>query len=254
MRFPASLPFRTTGSEIQLTPTPVSSGFAPNVSTNEIETVAARLVIIESNRAKAELLAYFLRHTSSFPTIAIETNARSGIALIAASRPELVVATLTPADFPTADFIRELRQAAPAAKVVLLASEINDYLVHAVASAEHHGLLYEPDEDLDTLRDAVACAQRGARFISARFIQSQRHLRSEPYAFPKILSPREQEVLSCIARSLSDGEISAELGCSAGTVLSHRRKLMYKLGIHSTPKLIRYGMEHGFNSTPPFRS
>jgi len=55
----------------------------------------------------------------------------------------------------------------------------------------------------------------------------------------------------CIAHSFSDAEIGTQLGLSSATALVHRRQIMRKLSIHSTPKLIRYAMEKGFNAVPP---
>ena len=97
---------------------------------------------------------------------------------------------------------------------------------------------------------AIEHVRQGYRFTSMRILQGQKALLAEPTAFPKLLSKREQEVLACIAHSLSDDEVAVRLGLSRGTALAHRRKLMLKLGIHSTPKLIRYCAEKGFNLAP----
>lgn len=213
---------------------------------------AARTAIIEPNGAKADLLAYCCIHSWGFEITALEKSGCTGIAAVGETKPELVLAALTPADFQAVDFIFRLRRAAPSAKLVLFTTQCNDYLLHAIGSSEYHGLVYEPDESMTSIAAAITRVRNGSRFISARVREGQQALRLEPAAFPKLLSKREQQVLVCIAHSFSDEEIASRLGVSAGTALSHRRQLMYKLGIHSTPKLIRYCVEKGFNSVPPF--
>jgi DNA-binding NarL/FixJ family response regulator len=227
-------------------PNRVASGFSPHAGS------ATRTAIIEPNRAKADLLAYFCANSWGFEVTALEKSGSAGVAAVHETKPELVLAALTPADFLAVDFISRLRRAAPGAKLVLLTTHCSEYLLHAIGSSEYHGLIYEPDEGLASIGAAITRVREGFRFISTRVKECQQALRIAPAAFPKLLSKREQQVLVCIAHSFSDDEIAGQLGVSAGTALSHRRRLMSKLGIHSTPKLIRYCAEKGFNSVPPF--
>ena len=212
---------------------------------------AARMVIIESNRMQAELLHFFCTSYWGFDVPAVEKSGSDGVLAVTRIKPELVLATLTPPDLGQADFIYQLHCAAPAAKLILLAAQCNEYLVHTIGSSEYHGLIFAAEESLCSLGQAIERVRQGTRFISPRIVQCQTTLRTAPASFPKMLSKREQEVLICIAHSLSDEEIALQLGFSEGTALSHRRKLMGKLDIHSTPKLIRYCADKGFNSVPP---
>lgn len=214
--------------------------------------VATRTAIIEPNRAKAELLAYFCTNSWGFEMIALEKSGSAGVTAVHAGQPDLVLAALTPADCLAVDFISRLRRAAPGAKLVLFTTQCSDYLLHAIASSEYHGLVYEPDETMAAIGAAIARVREGFRYISTHVKACQQALRLAPAAFPKLLSKREQEVLIGIAHSFSDEEIAGRLGVTPATALSHRRRLMSKLGIHSTPKLIRYCAEKGFNSAPPF--
>ena len=47
------------------------------------------------------------------------------------------------------------------------------------------------------------------------------------------MTPREQEVIDCIARGLSNQKIADELTISVHTVKSHVRNIMEKLALHS---------------------
>jgi regulator of cell morphogenesis and NO signaling len=49
----------------------------------------------------------------------------------------------------------------------------------------------------------------------------------------ELLSEREQEVIKCVAKGLSNKEIADALCLSVHTVTTHRRNLCTKLGIHS---------------------
>jgi DNA-binding NarL/FixJ family response regulator len=61
--------------------------------------------------------------------------------------------------------------------------------------------------------------------------------------FPQ-LSRREKQILSMIANELTTGEISEQLHISFGTVETHRRNIMQKLGARNTAGMIRMAVEH----------
>jgi DNA-binding CsgD family transcriptional regulator len=141
--------------------------------------------------------------------------------------------------------------AVPVRLLVWPSRKCNEYLVHVIGATGYHALVFSADESLSSLGQVIERVRQGARFISSRLARCQAALWAAPASFPKLLSKREQEVLVCIAHALSDEEIARQLGFAPGTALSHRRRLMSKLGIHSTPKLIRYCADKGFNSVPP---
>jgi DNA-binding NarL/FixJ family response regulator len=56
------------------------------------------------------------------------------------------------------------------------------------------------------------------------------------------LSPREREVVVCVAKGLSNKQIAERLSLSTHTITTHRRNIAAKLGIHSTAELTRYAI------------
>jgi DNA-binding NarL/FixJ family response regulator len=205
------------------------------------------MVIIENNLLQAELLHYFCTQCWGLKVEAVVKTGSEGIAAVARIKPDVVLAALPPSDLGLSDFIKQLRNAAPAAKLILLTEQCNEYFVHIVGAMDYHALVLVADESLSTLGQVIQRVRLGTRFISDRIARLQAALWAAPASFPKLLSKREEQVLVCIAHALSDDEIALQLGFTPGTALSHRRRLMDKLNIHSTPKLIRYCADKGFN-------
>lgn len=56
------------------------------------------------------------------------------------------------------------------------------------------------------------------------------------------LTPRERQVLIGVVKGLSNKEIASEINISANTVMTHRRNIASKLGIHSTAGLTIYAI------------
>jgi DNA-binding CsgD family transcriptional regulator len=59
------------------------------------------------------------------------------------------------------------------------------------------------------------------------------------------LTPRELDVLKCIAKGHSTKETAYLLGMSFKTAACHRYRLMDKLGIHDLANLVRYAIRKG---------
>ena len=212
---------------------------------------AVRLVLIEENRAKADLLRFCCLHKWGFDVVACSHTGSEGIAATSRVAPDLIFAGIKSADMAIPPYIAALRAAAPAAKLILFSPYCNEYLVHIMKGLDYHGLVYEPDELLSSLALLIEKVRQGQRVVSPAISRLQAQLRAMPNAFPKLLSARHEEVLVCIAHSMTDDEIGRQLGFSTATALSHRQAIMKKLNVHSTPKLIRYCSDKGFNSVPP---
>jgi DNA-binding NarL/FixJ family response regulator len=61
----------------------------------------------------------------------------------------------------------------------------------------------------------------------------------------KNLTPREQEILICIASGLTNPQIARQLYISVKTVETHRSRIMKKLDLHTIADLVRYSIKTG---------
>ena len=62
------------------------------------------------------------------------------------------------------------------------------------------------------------------------------------------LTPRESEILECVARGLSNKEIARELDIAESTVKIHVQNLLRKLGLSSRVQAAVYAVERGIGS------
>ncbi|TAD86435.1 MAG: DNA-binding response regulator [Bacteroidetes bacterium] len=64
-------------------------------------------------------------------------------------------------------------------------------------------------------------------------------------AVNEILTKREQEILKLICTEHTNGDIAAKLYLSVGTVDTHRKNIIQKLGVKNTAGLVRYALRQG---------
>jgi DNA-binding NarL/FixJ family response regulator len=210
---------------------------------------ALRLGLIHGNRMMADLLRAYGETAWGCDVVAVEYTGQEGLAAVERTKPDLIVVGHTPPMVDVCTLVARLGQAVGAAKIIVTAQRISEYLVHRLAAQEFHGVAEEGPEGIGAVQTAIECVRQGGRLVSPRFSFLAASLRSNPNAFPKLLTDRQEEVLVCIAHAMEDEEIGRILGMSTKTAQHHRTDIMRKLDIHKTPRLIRYCIETGFHDT-----
>lgn len=150
------------------------------------------------------------------------------------------------------DFVDEMTAAHVATPVLLFSSSCEDYIVHRVSRTFAQGFVHK-DEEPKVLLTAIQMVAAGGAFFSPRYVERRRQLEKNPASFDKLLSPREQALLRCVGAGYTDAESAAALGTSTGTVQTHRRNIMMKLGVHTAQELQTYALKAGFTTVTRLR-
>ncbi|HYD97666.1 MAG TPA: response regulator transcription factor [Noviherbaspirillum sp.] len=112
-----------------------------------------------------------------------------------------------------------------------------EYVMQAIqAGARGYVLKDAPAIDIITAIDTV---MSGGIYYSAGLTRQL----SRPMPPAMLLTPREREVLQCIATGKSNKHIAREMNLSVRTVETHRLNIKRKLGIEGQADLIRFALE-----------
>lgn len=148
------------------------------------------------------------------------------------------------------DIVQALAVELPFIRCLLMSASCNNVTVHRIEQARSWGFIDKNFHGVAAFRHALAEVAAGRRYFSPMYEEARSSRRKDQQSFDKLLTRREQEVLSLIGASMSDEEIAAMLGLTVSTVATHRRNLLGKLQVGSTPKLIKYALEEGFSYYP----
>ena len=139
----------------------------------------------------------------------------------------------------------------PVARVIVLTTFDADEYVYGALRAGASGFLLKSAPP-ETLIRAIRTASAGeglldpavTRRVIERFAQLPAGALQPPTAYAR-LTEREREVLTQVARGLSNAEIGAELFVSEATVKTHVARLLAKLDLRDRVQAVVFAYEHG---------
>jgi DNA-binding NarL/FixJ family response regulator len=140
---------------------------------------------------------------------------------------------------------REIHQASPGTRILLLTSRSDERLLLEALQAGFSGCVlksFGAEHLIRALRDVMAGGVYLSPDLSRCVVEAYRRGSALP-ADP--LSARERQVLQLIAEGRRTRQIAEVLGVSVKTAETHRANIMRKLGIEETAGLVRYALQRG---------
>jgi two-component system response regulator NreC len=209
------------------------------------------IVVVEDHQLVRDMMVAVCGHVFPNSEVLGAGTGAEGVIACRALQPQVVFLDLGLPDGDGLGFVPEIAAVAPKAKIIVLTSQANEFTLWRVMRARVHGFLDGTTQPLKVLGDVISTVLEGRRFFSPSIHRMQTAMRHDPLDFSKLLSDREQEMLTWFGTGLTNEEISERIGLAVRTVKNHRLNIMNKLEIHGTPKLMRYALEKGFTRVEP---
>lgn len=208
-----------------------------------------RVLIADDQPAAREGLRMILSGAADIDVIATAADGRELLALAERRQPDVVLTDIRMPGMDGIEAIRAIAQLDPAPPTVALTTfDIDEYLFGALQAGAIGFLLKESSPD--QFIDAVRTAHDGQGVIDPRVTPrlvrrfAETSPRSVPTEAPE-LTPRESDVLTRVARGLSNQQIAEELFIAQGTVKIHVANILTKLGLRSRVEAAVYAYRYG---------
>lgn len=179
-----------------------------------------------------------------FELVGAAASGEEALELLSACRPELLVVDLQLPGMDGLDFVRAARQARPQARSLIFSSLMDPLALTRVRESGVEGYL-EKDTDPAKLAEAMTAVAAGRSYFSARFSETMKSEAAKAEGLGKILSRREQEVLTQVVAGKTSREIADFYGIGLRTVEFHRANVMAKLGAANTAELVAQARQRG---------
>ena len=165
--------------------------------------------------------------------------------------PDVVVMDVRMPDLDGISATREVLEAFPEVKVVILTTfEQDDYIFGALSAGASGFLLKRtrPEELIGAIHTIAAGDSLLSPSVTSRVIEQMAGLPAPDAAGdPRLdeLTAREREVLQHVARGLSNAEIAAALVIEESTVKTHIKRILAKLGVRDRVQAVIFAYETG---------
>jgi DNA-binding NarL/FixJ family response regulator len=214
--------------------------------------VPLRIVVADDQASVREGLVALLGTVPEIEVVAAAANGEEAIRLVAEKSPDAILLDLHMPVLDGIEATRRLTRQHPGVAVVVLTTYADDSSVLAALQAGARSYLTK-DADCADIVAALRSAATGlsvidpaarAALLAAAASRPENPGQKPPGKLPDGLTLREAEILSMIARGMTNPDIAAELYISTQTIKSHINRIFAKTGSADRAAAIRYARDH----------
>ena len=211
--------------------------------------MSIRVLIVDDHRILRAGLKTLLNADSNIEVVGEGTSAEQALTLAQELRPDIVLLDIGMPGMDAINAVRQITQILPDTRVLMLTMHEDSALVQEYMRAGASGYIIKRAAESELI-DAIYAVWRGILYIHPALMQT---LIAAPPTEKvdshnqnaDLLSHREVEVLSLIARGHTNRQIASMLSLSIRTVETHRSNIMDKLDLHSRVELVRFAVDRG---------
>ncbi len=205
-----------------------------------------RILVADDHRIVREGLKKILSYENDFEIVGEAARVDEAISLLQQLRPDVLILDISMPGRSGLDALPDLHLHSPSTHILVLS--MHPVEVHAVRSLKAGAAGYlTKDAVPEELVSAVRRIHTGRKYISPALAEElATQLSDNGDRRPEqILSLRELEVLRQLAAGKKPAAIAEELGISARTIGTYRRRILEKLDLGTTADLIHFAIDQG---------
>ncbi len=213
-----------------------------------------RVLICDDQDLVCEGLRGILSTDPELELAGIANDGAQAIEMIPAARPDLVLMDLKMPIMNGVQATREIHSKYPHVKVLVLTTyDADEWVFDAIRSGASGYLLKDTtrEELLRAIKETMAGKTPVDSSVAGKlFSHVNQEMAAPDASLAGLLSEREREVLSLLARGLSNSEIAAHIYLSEGTVRNYVSSILEKLGVKDRTQAAVIAIRHGLAGLP----
>lgn len=208
-----------------------------------------RVLIVDDHEIIRKGLRSLIETRSEWRVCGEAVNGREAVAKTTALNPDIVVLDIAIPELNGLQAIPEILNVAPGTEILVLTMYESEQMMEDALQAGAKGYLLKSDAARNLLAAMETLSQHRPFYSNrpspASSVVTPRKHGAEGALSPRILTPREKEIIQLLAEGKSTKEVASALNITAKTAETHRTNIMRKLDLHSTSDLVRYAIRNG---------
>jgi len=200
------------------------------------------VAVVDDDPEVREAYRVFFSNRDEFELIGVAADGADGVALYREKLPDVMLMDLKMPVMSGVDAIEEICHRDPAARVIALTTFSTDDMITAALRAGAAGYLLKDcgAEDLTQgIHQAIAGEMPLSPAVRLALVESLKaNQDTSGNPVPQIVTNREAELLKCLARGMSNKEISDAIYLSEGSVKQYLTHIADKFGVHSRTQVL----------------
>ena len=199
-----------------------------------------RVAIVEDDVITRKTLALQIRRAAGLTLSASYFSAEEALGALPGNLPDVVLMDINLPLRSGIDCVIDLKTACPKLQILILTASEDSRQIFAALRAGASGYLLK-GASRNELVAAIEDVHAGGSPMSApiaRKVVSYFHKITKPSNELGKLTPREQDILSLLAKGSYYKEIATELGISSNTVRNHLHEIYHKLHVQSRTEAV----------------
>ncbi len=201
-----------------------------------------RIVIADDHPIFRAGVLGLLSGQEDFQVVGEAANGKEAVSVVKHVAPDVLLVDLQMPELDGVGAIKAIREAAPATRILVLTTYDSDGDILRAVEAGATGYLLK-DTPREELFKAIRATARGDSVLSPT-VASKLVSRSRG-PIERSLSGRELEVLTLVAKGISNKIIGKDLKISEATVKTHLIHIFAKLGVDDRTAAVTVAMERG---------
>lgn len=198
-----------------------------------------RIYLLDDHKIVRDGLKSLLTMEPSFEVVGEGSSPEAFLQELPGLTFDLLILDISLPHISGMDVLKKVKEQRPELLVVMLSMHDNPEYVHRCLRDGANAYLPKDIEGSEFLQALKVVKEKGTYYPAHfNFNLTSDLTPAEGEKSPALLTPKEKEVLSQMARGLSSKQIAAGFGLSARTIETHRLNIMKKLGTNNSAETI----------------
>lgn len=200
-----------------------------------------RIVVIDSDPGFSNIYTHLVESLDDFELLRVYRDMEDSLARLTLDRPDIILVGLESIYNDKIEMIRKFRNKDQYAEIIIIADFADDNLLFKAISYGVSGFLLRISPLLE-IEDALKAVSVGGGYLNGqvarKLVESFHRNSSSP------LTPRETQVINCLANGKTYTMIASEMEIARETVKTHIKNIYDKLNVNTKAGAIAKALDY----------